>query len=71
MLCTLHNERNNKKKPSPAQKLSVELGPSLIHVFNYNELQKREDVEGDDAHSGFHHGDGTREGLLLDLTLVY
>ena len=25
-----------RKKPSPAQKLSVELGPSLIHVFNWH-----------------------------------
>ena len=32
-------------------------------IDNYNELHKREDI-GDDAHSGFHHSDGTREGLL-------
>ena len=43
---------------------------NISSIDNYNELHKREDVEDDDAHSGFHHSDGTREGLL-DLTLLY
>ena len=42
---------------------------NITSIDIYNELHKRKYV-GDDAHSGFHHSDGTREGLL-DLTLIY